>query len=204
MAESSLSLDELVCKLMGDEHADVLTDRGDVVELLDANGTPFAAYRYDAWGNPTLTQTVATTLISSQLASDMATRQVLRYAGYAYDSESGLYYCSARSYDPATRQWISKDPEKADGEESAYQYCGEEPASTNALRTPLPNGPRVLRLRFRDASRQPNGLATTGRVGTRRVRQVRRCRKWSLEDHLHWPARHVRATRIHAESMSLL
>jgi RHS repeat-associated protein len=48
---------------------------------------------------------------------------------YVYDSESGLYYCSARSYDPATRQWISKDPEKADGEESAYQYCAGEPVS---------------------------------------------------------------------------
>ncbi len=30
----------------------VTTDRGDVVELLDADGNPFAAYRYDAWGNP--------------------------------------------------------------------------------------------------------------------------------------------------------
>ena len=30
----------------------ITTDRGDVVELLDANGDPFAAYRYDAWGNP--------------------------------------------------------------------------------------------------------------------------------------------------------
>jgi len=28
---------------------------------------------------------------------------VLRYCGYAYDAASGLYYCSARYYDPETR-----------------------------------------------------------------------------------------------------
>jgi hypothetical protein len=32
----------------------VTTDRGDVVELVDAAGSPFSAYRYDAWGNPQL------------------------------------------------------------------------------------------------------------------------------------------------------
>jgi RHS repeat-associated protein len=38
-----------------------------------------------------------------------------------------LYYCSQRYYDPATCQWISADPAQADGEESAYQYCGGDP-----------------------------------------------------------------------------
>ena len=52
---------------------------------------------------------------------------MLRYASYAYDAESGLYYCSARYYDPATRQWTTGDPAKADGEESAYQYCEGDP-----------------------------------------------------------------------------
>ncbi len=39
--------------------------------------------------------------------ANVASRQALRYASYAYDSESGLYYCSARYYDPATRQFTS-------------------------------------------------------------------------------------------------
>ncbi len=38
-----------------------------------------------------------------------------------------MYYCSARTYDPTTRQFLSKDPAKDDGEESAYQYCGGDP-----------------------------------------------------------------------------
>ena len=114
----------------------VTTDRGDVVELLDAAGNPFAAYRYDAWGNPQGSGNVgtgiwsqATTLISSSISTDIANRQVLRYAGYTYDSESGLYYVSARSYDPKTRQFLSKDLSRNDGEESAYQYCAGNPVA---------------------------------------------------------------------------
>jgi len=110
------------------------TDRGDVVELLDRDGDAFAAYRYDEWGNPlgsgdhaTGVWTQATTLIDATTAGLIADRQILRYAGYAYDAESGLYYCSARYYDPVTRQWTTKDEVKADGEESAYQYCSGDP-----------------------------------------------------------------------------
>ncbi|MFA4965381.1 MAG: RHS repeat-associated core domain-containing protein [Thermoleophilia bacterium] len=112
----------------------VTSDRGDVLELCDADGNAFAAYRYDAWGSPqgagsyaTGIWTQSTSLVTSTLAGQIASRQNLRYAGYAFDAESGLYYCSARYYDPATRQWTSGDPAKADGEESAYQYCGGEP-----------------------------------------------------------------------------
>jgi RHS repeat-associated protein len=105
------------------------TDRGDIVELLDRGGTAFASYRYDEWGNPIATSTTSTALVDSLTAQAIAGRQVLRYAGYAYDSESGLYYCSARCYDPYTRQWTTKDSAKADGEESAYQYCGGNPVS---------------------------------------------------------------------------
>ena len=49
------------------------------------------------------------------------------HASYVYDQESGLYYCSARYYDPASRQWTTADSAKADGEQSAYQYCGGDP-----------------------------------------------------------------------------
>jgi len=114
----------------------VTDDHGDVLELCDADGAAFAAYRYDAWGLPqgegncaTGIWTQGTSLITSTLAGQIAARQVLRYASYAYDAESGLYYCSARYYDPATRQWTSGDPVKADGEESAWQYCAGEPVN---------------------------------------------------------------------------
>jgi len=112
------------------------SDRGDVLSLLDGAGAPFAAYRYDAWGKPTGTGNVSTgvwskstSLISAAVASAIANRQILRYASYAYDAESTLYYLSSRSYDPVTRQFLSKDLSRNDGEESAYQYCGGNPVA---------------------------------------------------------------------------
>ncbi len=112
----------------------ITSDRGDVLALLDAEGSPFAAYRYDAWGNPLGEGTHApglwaqeTSLVSGTLAAEIAGRQVLRYAGYCFDSESGLYYLSARHYDPVTRQYLSKDPARSDGEQSPVPVLPGEP-----------------------------------------------------------------------------
>ena len=104
----------------------VTTDRGDVRALTDELGVAFAFYAYDAYGNPRACQTRATSL-DATTSAEVASANILRYAGYAYDAHSGLYYCSARYYDPATASFITKDPAKADGEESAYQYCGGDP-----------------------------------------------------------------------------
>ncbi|MBC7266844.1 MAG: CHAP domain-containing protein, partial [Coriobacteriia bacterium] len=93
----------------------------------DASGAPFALYSYDAYGNPGAVLTDATARIPAALAQAIAEANVLRYAGCAYDAHSGLYYLSKRYYDPATAQFLTKDPAKADGEESPYQYCGGDP-----------------------------------------------------------------------------
>jgi RHS repeat-associated protein len=115
----------------------ISTDRGDVVELLDSSGQPFAAYRYDAWGNPLGEGNAGegawvqgTTALTETLAAEIASRQVLRYAGYCYDSESGMYCLSARHYDPETRQFLSKDLSRNDGEQSAYGYCLGNPVGS--------------------------------------------------------------------------
>ncbi|MDI6844283.1 MAG: RHS repeat-associated core domain-containing protein [Anaerosomatales bacterium] len=39
----------------------------------------------------------------------------------------GLHCLSKRYYDPTTAEFLAKDPAKADGEESAYQYCAGDP-----------------------------------------------------------------------------
>ncbi|MDO9108269.1 MAG: RHS repeat-associated core domain-containing protein [Coriobacteriia bacterium] len=105
----------------------VATDRGDVRELLDANGDAFAFYSYDAYGNPDETLSRQTGKVSAALAANISQRNVLRYAGYCYDEVSGLYYLSQRYYDPVSASFVSKDPARADGEESAYQYCAGDP-----------------------------------------------------------------------------
>jgi len=48
---------------------------------------------------------------------------------YFFDQETNLYHLSQRYYDPETFSFLSKDPAKADGEESTYQYCGGDPVN---------------------------------------------------------------------------
>lgn len=118
----------------------VQNSHGDVVELTDRTGIGFAAYRYNPWGEQwtgwelggermqTSVTVQPTALIPASIASKITYAQPLRFAGYAYDSFSGLYYLSARYYDPVACQFISPDPAKADGEANQYQYCGGDPA----------------------------------------------------------------------------
>jgi len=102
-------------------------DRGDVVGLTNTAGAWFARYTYDPYGRVLSQTTQAAGAVTATLASQIATRQVLRYASYAYDAHSAAYYLSARHYDPASARFLTKDPARDDGEESAYQYCGGDP-----------------------------------------------------------------------------
>ncbi|MBE0417834.1 MAG: RHS repeat-associated core domain-containing protein [Coriobacteriia bacterium] len=103
------------------------TDRGDVVALTNTAGAPFARYAYDPYGAVLSQETNAVTGITADEAAAIAARQPLRYAGYTYDAHSATYYLSARHYDPATMRFLTKDPARDDGEESAYQYCAGDP-----------------------------------------------------------------------------
>ena len=102
-------------------------DRGDVVGLTNTAGTWFARYTYDPYGRVLAQSAQAVSGITATLASQIATRQVLRYASYAYDAHSATYYLAARHYDPASARFLTEDPARDDGEESAYQYCAGDP-----------------------------------------------------------------------------
>jgi RHS repeat-associated protein len=116
-------------------------------------------------------------VISLELATIIAQRQVLRYAGYCYDSESALYYLSARHYDPATRQFLSKDLSRNDGEQSAYQYClGNPVGGTDPTGYRVPREDRQLsraeRARMHNRvneelarSKSENRLSTVDKIG---------------------------------------
>ncbi|MBL8040005.1 MAG: RHS repeat-associated core domain-containing protein, partial [Chthonomonas sp.] len=58
--------------------------------------------------------------------------------GYKLDTETGLYYCQHRYYDPANGRWVTRDPIGFDGGLNIYSYCGSSPAaymdSTGELR----------------------------------------------------------------------
>lgn len=93
--------------------------QGDVMGLVDTNGNTVATYTYDPYGK-VLTATGA-----------LAEKNPLRYRGYYYDSESGLYYLLSRYYDPAVRRFINADSYASTGQGIAgynmFSYCSNSP-----------------------------------------------------------------------------
>ena len=94
---------------------------GDVVGIYDLSGNLVAKYTYDAWGNFTISGNTA-----------VAKANPIRYRGYYYDEDTGLYYCNARYYSPKWRRFISPDstssldPQSPNGL-NQYCYCHNDP-----------------------------------------------------------------------------
>ena len=99
--------------------------KGDVIGIYNASGTQIAKYSYDAWGNCT-----PKTLVSN----NFSTYNPIRYRGYYFDAESGLYFLNARYYNPAWRRFISPDdtayldPDTPSGL-NLYAYCNNDPVN---------------------------------------------------------------------------
>ena len=96
------------------------------MEIVDSKGSQVVVYRYDAWGE---------VLVSSDASGfGLAKINPLRYRGYYYDQETGLYYLQTRYYDPKVRRFLNaddasvltKDPEQLT-EKNLYAYCDDNP-----------------------------------------------------------------------------
>ena len=88
---------------------------GHVVGLTDSAGTLVAQYTYGPFGE----------LISA--TGPMADANPIRYATKYFDKETGLYYFGRRYYDPATGQWLNREPLGEDESLNLYAYCGNDP-----------------------------------------------------------------------------
>jgi RHS repeat-associated protein len=101
----------------------ILNLQGDVVAILDSNGTKVVGYSYDAWGNP-LT-------LSGSMSTTLGLHNPLRYRGYVYDQESGLYYLQSRYYNPEIGRFINADSLVSTGQGvlgyNMFAYCGNNP-----------------------------------------------------------------------------
>ena len=89
--------------------------QGDILKVITATGTEVATYTYDAWGK----------LLTS--SGDMADVNPLRYRGYFYDTETGLYYLQSRYYDPEVGRFINPDAYASTGRgilgTNMFVYC---------------------------------------------------------------------------------
>jgi len=90
--------------------------QGDVMSIVDAQGEVVAEYEYDPYGN-ILTAT-----------GPLADVNPLRYRGYVFDTESGLYYLQSRYYDPEMGRFINADALVSTGQgilgNNMFAYCG--------------------------------------------------------------------------------
>ena len=86
-------------------------------------------YIYDAWGNHTVRTNDGTEIAE---ATHIGNINPIRYRGYYYDTEIGLYYLQTRYYDPTTGRFVTidgiayADPESINGL-NLYAYCGNNP-----------------------------------------------------------------------------
>ena len=103
--------------------------QGDVVNILNASGSTVASYSYNAWGK-VLTAT-----------GTMAAVNPLRYRGYYYDTDTGLYYLQSRYYDPEICRFINADALVNQSSVLGYNlfaYCCNNPVSMTDTAGNLP------------------------------------------------------------------
>ena len=96
-------------------------------------------YNYDAWGNHRvgnarneLIYDSATGVIAAGYENHIAILNPIRYRGYYYDTETGLYYLQSRYYDATLCRFLNRDnvnylePESIHGL-NLYTYCNNNP-----------------------------------------------------------------------------
>ena len=89
-----------------------------MVRIVTNKGVTRVTYEYDAWGNITnMTYTNKT----------LADANPLRYRGYYYDRETGLYYLQSRYYNPQWGRFINADGYTSTGQSilgnNMFAYC---------------------------------------------------------------------------------
>ena len=100
--------------------------QGDVVQITDASCNVKVEYVYNAYGE-------IVDIIGDQT---LAAQNPLRYRGYYYDNETGLYYLNSRYYDPAVGRFINADATDALTVEhenfvqyNLFAYCWNNPVN---------------------------------------------------------------------------
>ena len=80
--------DDCARYLFGIVYICVTNMQGDVLGLRNTSGTEVVRYHYDPWG--------FVLSATGSLATTVGQNQPLRYRGYVYDEETGLYYLQSR------------------------------------------------------------------------------------------------------------
>ena len=100
--------------------------QNDIIALIDEDGNTVVNYTYDSWGK--------ILSITGSLKDTVGQQNPLRYRGYYYDKETGMYYLKNRYYDPELRRFISSDAvttliasTETLHNRNLYTYCNQNP-----------------------------------------------------------------------------
>lgn len=111
--------DSLICSDSGEGTEPtyyVSNSHGDVVQLLNQEGTVIREYSYDAFGN--------------EINPDKKDDNPFRYAGEYYDKETASVYLRARYYSPASGRFMTRDTYTGEADDPLslhlYAYCDND------------------------------------------------------------------------------
>lgn len=110
------------------EYMYVKNAQGDIVGITDPSGKMKVSYTYDPW-----VRLISVESDLDQYERDIATLNPLRYRGYYYDTDTGLYYLQSRYYDPETGRFINADNVNYIGVSGTkvgynpFAYCENDP-----------------------------------------------------------------------------
>ena len=120
---------------IGDYYYFVTTNKqGDVLGLYSENGNLKVSYEYDAWGNCTVKDAAGNAITSTVHIGNV---NPIRYRGYYYDNDLGLYYLQSRYYDATIGRFINADGYVTTGQGilgfNMYAYCMNNPVMFSDL-----------------------------------------------------------------------
>jgi len=118
-------------ELIGFNYADndyfyVKNQKGDITDIVDADGNVVASYAYDPWG-------AVISVSGSNL--DLANLNPFRYRSYYYDTDIQMYYLQSRYYDANVCRFINCDSVSFIGltetevSYNPFAYCENEPVN---------------------------------------------------------------------------
>ena len=108
--------------------------QGDIIAVVNQEGTALLEYSYDPWGKVTITQNGEN--LTEQEAAIIAVLCPFAYRGYNYDFTTGLYYLQSRYYNPEWGRFLNVDDTNillsTQGENlgaNLFAYCNNNPVN---------------------------------------------------------------------------
>ena len=112
-------------KYNGTQYYYTRSAQGNIISIVNTSGTAVVNYTYDGWGK--------LRGITGDDANTLGVLNPLRYCGYVYDTETGLYYLQTRYYNPTMCRFISADGYTTTGQgtlgTNMYAYCNNNPVN---------------------------------------------------------------------------